>query len=117
MTSCKQQKKDSGFDLAYEGLKLAHVLAAKASIVCFDLTYEGLKYEIAWSTHGWRFCFDLTYEGLKFQQLINDIVFIVQVLILPMRDWNIFNVNNSSKYFSAFWSYLWGIEMRKYSLS
>ena len=36
----------------------------------------------------------------------------LDVLILPMRDWNITSGNLYSRLHSSFWSYLWGIEIR-----
>ena len=57
-------------------------------------------------------CFDLTYEGLKYLRPHFFIRCFV-VLILPMRDWNqVADRSNDFKHVT-FWSYLWGIEIRK----
>ena len=81
----------------------------------------------------WQRSFDLTYEGLKFYRRIFLSTSPAFVLILPMRDWNFVNWYDPTETFSvlilpmrdwnilsgklspdmsAFWSYLWGIEIR-----
>ena len=100
------------FDLTYEGLKLSSTMKAIKSLSSFWSYLWGIEtppfrnqtlpklpfWSYLWGIETICFCvqsdivflsFDLTYEGLKHKH-INFYLSTHFVLILPMRDWNLF---------------------------
>ena len=79
----------NGFDLTYEGLKL--------ELLAWRLFYWDLFWSYLWGIETTKYNqrsdsqsrFDLTYEGLKPLDRL-ELERTIGVLILPMRDWNIF---------------------------
>ena len=91
------------FQPTYEGLKHEGKYWVNIVYNYFQPTYEGLKHKKRKWNKANIWYFQPTYEGLKHIDI--DLINLAKkIFSLPMRDWNIWNINLFSSKFSKIFS-------------